>query len=81
MPALVNERHEMFCHFVARGNLPEIAYVAAGYERNPEAAHILMGLPLIADRIAELRPSYHQKYRTRVPGTVIKKLREADARS
>lgn len=78
MPALVNERHEMFCRFVARGNLPEVAYVAAGYQRNPEAARILVTLPMIAARIEELRPIYHKRYRSRVsPQTILKQRRNA----
>lgn len=79
MPKLEHEKHEMFCHFVARGNLPVVAYVAAGYQRNTEAAEALMRLPRIAARIEELKPIYHEKYRTRVsPQTILKQRREAN---
>ncbi|QJA43009.1 hypothetical protein [Phaeobacter phage MD18] len=57
----------MFSHFIARGNLPVTAYVGAGYERDPAAAHALMRLPRIAARIEELKPFYHEKYRSRKP--------------
>lgn len=80
MPKLEHEKHEMFCHFVARGNLPVIAYVGAGYHRDPVAAAALMRLPRIAARIEELKPLYHQKYRSRVsPQTILKQRRDADA--
>lgn len=80
MAKLENEKHEMFCHFVARGNLPVIAYVAAGYKRDEGAAEALMRLPRIAARIEELKPIYHKKYRSRVsPQTILKQRRENNA--
>ncbi|WNL50798.1 terminase small subunit [Ruegeria phage RpAliso] len=79
MPALDNERHEMFAHFVARGNIPVTAYVAAGYIRDPDAAEVMSRHPTIAARIDELRPLYHEKYRKRVsPQTILKQRRDEE---
>lgn len=77
MPALEHQRHEWFCHSIARGNLPLISYIAAGYMRDEAAALSLMKQPLIAQRIAELQPHYDKKYRSRVhPKTILKKRRK-----
>lgn len=77
MAALEHIRHEMFCNFVARGNAPLTAYVAAGYAPNKAAALALLKIKVIAARIKELKPFYHEKYRTRVsPRTILKQRRE-----
>lgn len=76
MAKLEHEPHEMFCHFIARGNLPVTAYVAAGYPRNPDAAEALMKVAKIATRIAELKPYYHEKYRYRVSPQIIMRERQ-----
>ncbi len=68
----------MFCHFVARGNLPVIAYAAAGYPRDEGAAKVLMRLKRIAARIEELKPIYHKEYRSRVSPTTLRKQRRED---
>ncbi|QGH74976.1 hypothetical protein MAL1_00230 [Bacteriophage DSS3_MAL1] len=79
MPKLEHEPHEMFCHFIARGNIPVTAYVGAGYKRDPAAADALLRLPRIAARIEELKPYYHEKYRSRVsPQTILKQRREEE---
>lgn len=78
MPALENPQHEMFCNFIARGNVPVTAYVGAGYKRDPAAAAALLKLPRIAERIEELKPIYHKRFRTRVSPQTILKQREAD---
>jgi hypothetical protein len=78
MPELPHIKHEMFCHFIARGNIPETAYVGAGYQRDPDAAEALMRMPRLAARIEELKPYYHEKYRKRVsPQTILKERRDA----
>lgn len=77
MAKLEHEKHEMFCHFIARGNIPVTAYVGAGYSRDPKAAEALMNIPAIKARIEELKPYYHERYRTRVsPQTILKQRRE-----
>lgn len=82
MPELDHLPHEMFALFVARGNHPLSAAVAAGYPRDPELARALLKQPRIAARIKELQPTFHQMYRTRVsPQTILKQRREEDARS
>ena len=65
MTELENEKHEMFAHFIARGNIPVTAYVGAGYPRNEAAALAMLKLPAIAARIEELKPLYHELYRGR----------------
>lgn len=79
MPALENPKHEVFAHAVARGNKPVTAYVAAGYARDPKAAEALTRQSPIKERIAELSPEYHKKYRSRVsPQTILKQRREEE---
>ncbi|AMO44263.1 terminase small subunit [Ruegeria phage vB_RpoS-V10] len=79
MPKLEHEKHEMFCHFIARGNLPLTAYVAAGYPRNLDAALALIKVPMIAARIAEIQPTYDKKYRSREsPMHIIARRREEE---
>lgn len=74
---LEHEKHEMFCHFIARGNLPLTAYIAAGYSRNLDAALALLKQPLIKARIAEIQPVYDNKYRSREsPMHIIARHRE-----
>lgn len=82
MPQLGNPKHEMFCHFVARGNLPVVAYVAAGHMRDEGAANALARLSRIAERIEELKPFYHKKYRSRVsPQVILRQRREENAQA
>lgn len=80
MPELDHLPHEMFAIFVARGNHPLSAAVAAGYPRDPEMAQALLKQRSIAARIEELKPIFHQMYRTRVsPQTILRQRREEDA--
>jgi len=64
---------EMFCPFITRCNLPLTAYIAAGYPRNLDTALAL----LIAARIAEIKPVYDKKYRSReFPMHIMARRRE-----
>lgn len=65
MPALEHIPHEMFANFIARGNHPVSAAVAAGYPRDPDVAKALLRVEKIADRVAELKPIYDAKFRPR----------------
>lgn len=62
MPPLDNKAHEKFCHFVARGNDPVVAYVGAGYPRIPEAAARFLCQQRIIDRIQEILPFYLERF-------------------
>lgn len=59
---LDNVHHEMFCHFVARGNAPHIAYMAIGNPYNKSTANMLASREIIANRIKELEPMYDQLF-------------------
>lgn len=79
VPALEHIPHEMFAHFVARGNHPLTAAVAAGYPRDPDMARALLKQKRIKARIEELKPIFDKMYRTRVsPQTIIKQRRKED---
>ena len=80
MAELPHIPHEMFALFVARGNHPVSALVAAGYPRDPDLAVALLRQPRIAARVAELEPIFHEMYRTREsPKTLQRRKREVDA--
>ena len=52
----------MFCHFVARGNRPDVSLMVAGYHRDKDMAENLMKQRNIAARIDELREVYLEKF-------------------
>lgn len=82
MPKIEHEPHEKFCHFVARGNLPLVAYIGAGYMRNKAAAEALLKQPRIQERIRELQGFYDERYRNKKPTEGVnntKELRDAEA--
>jgi hypothetical protein len=61
MPVLLNPKHEVFCHIVAKGNPVALAFRVAGLPGDKNTAEKLVHQPLIAERIAELRPHYKAK--------------------
>jgi hypothetical protein len=80
MTKLEHGPHELFCNIVARGNLPLVAYVGAGYRRDKKAAEALLKVPNIAARIEELTPIYFEIYRSRVsPLTMYKRKKARNA--
>lgn len=54
MPALSNKRHELFAHGLAKGLLPEEAYVRAGFKAHRQNAHRMMTNDDIRARVDEL---------------------------
>ena len=58
MPAIKNPKHELFVQNVAKGMSGAKAYVAAGYQANPNSANVaatrLLQQPNIAARLNEL---------------------------
>lgn len=66
MPELDHLPHEMVALFVARGNTPLSAIVAAGYPRDPELAKALLRRPQIAARVEELRPQFAEAIQTEI---------------
>jgi hypothetical protein len=55
---LENMAHEAFCHIVARGNPPAMAYAAVAPLPDAAAALSLMYTPAIQRRLKELCPEY-----------------------
>lgn len=72
MPALKNQRQEMFCQALAKGKTADEAYVLAGYKENRGNASTLKANQIIADRVAELLT----RAATRVEITQAKVLEE-----
>lgn len=58
MPALKNQRHELFCQEIAKGVPNAKAWIAAGYDTNAKAASVsatrMLKQPSIAARVNEL---------------------------
>jgi hypothetical protein len=80
MPALTNQRRELFAQFVARGIPPYRAYPLAGYKFDEGAPYRLSGNVRVKARLAELRRPITRK--TRVDATsLINELDDARAQA
>lgn len=55
MPVLENQRHEAFCHALAKGKSADAAYQEAGYKANRHNAAALARSEHISTRVAELQ--------------------------
>jgi len=61
MPALDNRKHELFCHIIAAGNPPRIAWIGMGHARKDEAAEKFAQQPRIKKRIEEIESGKARK--------------------
>lgn len=78
MPPLDHLPHEKFAHFVARGNHVLHAAMAAGLPTDPAMAELLARRPQIAERIKELQPLYHNRFRSRDPEILARRRANAE---
>lgn len=62
----LNSKQEKFCHYRALGKTQRDAAIAAGYSGHGANASRLEGIPLVKDRIAELRRTYADKNLARI---------------
>jgi hypothetical protein len=60
MPALRNQRHELYAKGIARGLTSDAAYVEAGYKRNRDNASTLKAKQNVRERISELEQETHK---------------------
>jgi len=63
MPVLNNKKHESFAHLVAKGDLPEDAYITVGYSKKGarQAAHKLLQRTDIIERKNEIESAIAEK--------------------
>jgi hypothetical protein len=62
MPALDNQRYELFCQALAKGKTSDAAYTEAGYKPNRKNASRLTTNQVIIDRVLELQEKTVERF-------------------